>query len=52
MAYTVEIREDRLLDILEDEFGDVYENIQEDDTITSVKVRAGYVYITIGEEED
>lgn len=42
----------RLINLLEAEFGNVYESIKEDDDITEIKVRGGEVEITIGDEEE
>jgi len=47
----IRIDTDRLMDLLEEEFGNIYANLKEDDTISEVRL-VGYtqVEITIGEE--
>lgn len=53
MAYKVTIRGSDLINLLEDWFGNVYQNIKEEDRITEIRLRFGdEVEITIGEEEE
>ena len=50
MAYTLEIRSDKLIDILNDHYDpDVYPNITEESQITRVTLRGQYVEIVIEE---
>jgi len=52
MAFIVTIDDSRLIDLLENEFGNVYENIKEKDRITKIKLNySGVVEIVIGKEE-
>ena len=52
MAFTVKIDGSKLIDLLETEFGNVYQNIKEEDRITKVQLHYGdEVEIVIGEEE-
>lgn len=46
----VEIGSTELIDLLEGWFGNIYEKIKEDDQITEVRLRGGFVEITIGDE--
>lgn len=52
MAYKVTIRQEELIDALEEQLGDVYQNIEDEDRITKIHYSSitGIVEITIGEE--
>lgn len=51
--FTVSIRKDRLIDLLEKEFGDVYQQMSgEEDTILSVKNDYTEIEITIGNPDE
>ena len=52
MAFIIKIDGSRLIDLLEEEFRNVYENTKEGDKITKVKLHYGdEIEIVIGEEE-
>ena len=51
-AFTITIKGERLIELLEEEFGNIFGNIKEGDRISKMRLRYGdEVEITIGEEE-
>ena len=49
----VTIPQGRLIDLLEEEFGNVYENIKEEDRITQMRfIGTQWIEFIIGEEDD
>lgn len=52
MAYTVTIKHDELIDLLQDHYDeDIYENIKEDDVVEEVNISHLGIEIVIGKEE-
>jgi len=51
--YKVKISSDELISLLHDHYDkDIYQNIKEEDKITSVEIRYTGIEITIGEEDE
>jgi len=48
MSYIVQIRQDDLIEALENKLENVYENIDENDEVEDVYMKGSHVYIVIG----